>query len=182
MKRERGNRSETREELHHFILDNPGVTFGRLSKVFGLNRGTLRYHLDYLEGEEKVRRVRKGNRNCYFSESLGAPGRTRTEEMLGAKHRRLLSAIKDNPGISRKELIRLTDLTREDLNYGLRKLKDRKVIWKTADGGDPCYEYISREKLAAEMMLIILEKFLDDEIDKETFLLLKSRLQAEMDG
>ena len=180
MKRERGNRSDTREKLHLFISENPGVTFSRLLKVFRLNRGTLRYHLDYLEGEEKVSRIRKGNSNCYFSDGTEIPGPGREKEGLGSKHRRLLAAIRDNPGISRKELIRMTGFTREEVNYGLKKLRQRKAIWKTEDGGDPCYEHISRDKLAAEMMMIILEKYLDEEIDRETFLLLRRKLDQEM--
>jgi len=180
MKRERGNRSDTRDKLHLFITENPGVTFGSLLDVFRLNRGTLRYHLDYLEGEERVNRVRKGNTYCFYSDGRLQFGEGREREGLGPKHRRLLSAIKDNPGISRKELIRLTGFTRDEVNYGLKKLKQRRAIWKTEDGGDPCYEHISRDKLAAEMMMIILEKYLDEEIDHQTFLLLRRKLDDEM--
>jgi len=60
---------------------------------------------------------------------------------------------------------------------------DSRVIitmQRTPAGGDPTYEYISRDQLAAEMMMIILEKFLDDEIDKETFLTLKRKLEEDI--
>jgi len=180
MKRERGNRSDTREKLHLFITENPGVTFSSLLKVFRLNRGTLRYHLDYLEGEDRVNRVRKGNMNCYYSDGSGPFGPGMKREGLGSKHRRLLAVIRDNPSISRKEIIRMTGFTRDEVNYGLKKLKQRKAIWKTEDGGDPRYEFISRDKLAAEMMMIILEKYLDEEIDRQTFLLLRRKLDEEM--
>jgi len=101
---------------------------------------------------------------------------------LTRKQIRILRAIKDDPGVSRKELLDLTKQSREEVNYNLKRLRDKKVIWKIADGGDPCYEFITKEKLAAEMMAIILEKFLDDEMDRETFLMLKRKLDEDMDS
>ena len=182
MKRERGNKSETREILDRYILENPGVSFAHIMKIFGINRGTLRYHMDYLLGEEKVRSVRKGQQNCYFSNQRAALDPVTGSSELNGKQIRLLRAIRERPGISRKELLELTKQSREEVNYNLRRLKEKKVIWKITDGGDPCYEYITKEQLAAEMMAIILEKFLDDEIDRETFLLLKNKLDKEMEN
>jgi predicted transcriptional regulator len=182
MKRERGNKSETRDLLDRYILENPGVSFTHIRKVFRINRGTLRYHLDYLQGEERIRSVRSGQQNCYYSNQRGAMDPVTGSSELNAKQLRLLRAIKEKPGISRKELLELTRQSREEINYNLRRLKDKKVIWKISDGGDPCFEYISQEQLAAEMMAIILEKFLDDEIDRETFLMLKRKLEEEMEN
>lgn len=182
MKRERGNKSETRDVLDHYILEHPGVSFTHIMKVFGINRGTLRYHLDYLQGEERVRSVRKGQQNCYFSNQRAVLDSVTGSRELNSKQIRLLRAIKENPGISRKELLDLTKQSREEVNYNLRRLKEKKMIWKIADGGDPCYEYITKEQLAVEMMAIVLEKFLDDEIDRETFLLLKEKLEKEMEN
>lgn len=182
MKRERGNKNETRDILDRYILEHPGVSFSHIKKFFSLNRGTLRYHLDYLLGEERVRSVRKGQQNCYYSNQRGALDPITGSTELNGKQLRLLRAIKENPGISRKELLDLTKQSREEVNYNLRRLKEKKVIWKIADGGDPCYEYITKEQLAAEMMAIILEKFLDDEIDRETFILLKRKLEKDMEN
>ena len=182
MKRERGNKSDTRDVLDRYILENPGVSFIHIMKVFGINRGTLRYHMDYLLGEERVRSVRKGQQNCYFSNQRGALDPVTGSTDLNGKQLRLLRAIRENPGISRKELLDLTKQSRDEVNYNLRRLKEKRIIWKIEDGGDPCYEYITKEQLAMEMMAIILEKFLDDEMDRETFLLLKRKLEKEMEN
>jgi predicted transcriptional regulator len=182
MKRERGNENDTRENLDRFILDNPGVSFSHILKLFKINRGTLRYHLQYLEGEERVKSIRKGQQNCYYSTQVGSFDPVTGASDLTRKQIRILRAIKDDPGISRKDLLDLTKQSREEVNYNLKRLKDKKVIWKIADGGDPCYEFITKEKLAAEMMAIILEKFLDDEMDRETFLMLKRKLDEDLDS
>lgn len=172
MKRERGNRNDTRDALLEYIEDNPGVSFPMVQKAFRMNEGTLRYHLDYLAGEDKVRIARKGNVRCYYCEDV----KNRSEEM-SRDESRIANLIRDNPGISRSELRRIYGPENDGLPSILRKLRDRKMIWKVEDGGDPCYEYITDRQLALEMMTIVIERFLDDEIDRETFLALKRRIE-----
>ena len=64
MKRERGNKSDTRDVLDRYILENPGVSFIHIMKVFGINRGTLRYHMDYLLGRKGFEVSGKGSRTA----------------------------------------------------------------------------------------------------------------------
>jgi predicted transcriptional regulator len=182
MKRERGNTNDTRESIDRYILENPGISFSNILKAFKINRGTLRYHLQYLEGEERIKMVRRGQKNCYYSTQMGILDPVAGTGGLTLKQIRLLRAIKNRPGISRKELIELTKQSREEINYNLKRLKDKKVVWKIADGGDPCYEFITKEELAVEMMALLIEKFLDDEIDRETFLMLKRKLEDDIES
>ncbi len=60
-------------------------------------------------------------------------------------------------------------------------LDEKRMIWKTMDGSDPCYEYVTRKRLAAEMMAEIMEGFLSDEMDRETFLKLKKRIEEDIE-
>ena len=180
MKREREIRSDVREDLVRYIADNPGASFPAIKKALRINEGTLRYHLDYLCGEDRIRRTGVGQRSYFLNEPSGGPqgngdGLTRDE-------RRVAILIKSHPGISRSELRNLTGQGREDLSYILRRLKDRRFIWKVEDGGDPRFEYITEKKLALEMMSIILERFLDGEMDRETFLSMKKRIEEEYDS
>jgi len=181
MKRERENLNDTREELASYIADNPGVTFSLLKSIFQINPGTLRYHLEYLEGEDRIKMIKRGNRKCYYMDPVSGLDPDHGHPDLNLHQRRMIRVIKENPGISRKELICLTKQSREEVNYNLRRLKEKKVIWKVMDGGDPCYEYITKEQLAAEMMVIILEKFLDDEMDRATFVMLKRKIEEDLD-
>jgi predicted transcriptional regulator len=179
MKRERDTRSGTREDLFRYICENPGVSFPTIRNAFRMNDGTLRYHLDYLCGEDRIRRMGDGERR-YYASDVPPSGPARIDG-LTREERRVAMAIKEHPGISRSELRSLSGAGRGDLSYILRRLKERRFIWKVEDGGDPCYEYITERKLAMEMMSLILEKFLDDEIDRETFLALKKRIEEDLE-
>ena len=170
-----------RGSLVRFIGENPGISFPRLSVEFNMNRGTLRYHLDLLEKEGRIRTVLKGSKKLYYlSEGTATKGR-RPENDLNRDQRRILNLIKENPGISRHQLISISGQAREDVRYTLRKLTSRSEIWKVTDGHDPTYEYITRRKLAKEMIAIILDRFLNDEMDRETFLALKKRIEDDLD-
>jgi predicted transcriptional regulator len=176
MKRERMSRNDTREGLAQYIDENPGVSFSMLQRAFRLNEGTLRYHIDYLLGEERVRIARNGRNRCYYSRGV-----TRTADALNRDESRIARIIKGNPGISRSRLKGIYTPEMEDLSTVLRKLRERKLIWKVEDGGDPCYEYITERQLALEMLSIILERFLDDEMDRDTFLTLKERIEKDLE-
>jgi DNA-binding MarR family transcriptional regulator len=101
---------------------------------------------------------------------------------LTKDERRIATLIKTHPGISRSELRNLIGQGGEDLSYVLRKLKDRRFIWKVEDGENPRFEYITEKKLALELMSIILGKFHDGEMDRETFLTLKQNIEDEYES
>ncbi len=171
-----------RGSLVHLIEENPGISFLRISDTLKMNRGTLRYHLDLLEKEGKVKAVVKGNKKLYYTTDGSLKRASKTENDLNRDQRRILNLIKENPGISRHQLISITGQKRDEVRYTLRKLMDRSEVWKVTDGHDPTYEYITRNKLAKEMLALILDRFLDDEMDRETFLLLKKRIEEDMES
>ena len=43
-----------RKMIYNHIKEYPGVSFSTLKKVYDLNDSTLRYHLKYLERNEKI--------------------------------------------------------------------------------------------------------------------------------
>ena len=182
MKRERGSPNGQRERIEGFLDENPGATLATIQKELGMNQGTLRYHLEYLESEGRVKALSKGNRKVYFTYGSSGPGAVDPFADLSREQRRLLTLIMENPGISRRQLISATGQSRYDVSIGLRRLMERREIWKVTDGGDPSFEYITKRKLALEMMAVILDRFLDDQMDRETFLLLKKRLEEDMEG
>jgi predicted transcriptional regulator len=169
-----------RETLARLIEENPGISFLRITDRSGMNRGTLRYHLDILEKEGRVRVVHKGKKKLYYASGKGMKGPLGEEDDLTRGQRRILNLIKENPGVSKHQLISITGQNREEVRYALRKLTSRSEVWKVTDGHDPTYEYITRNKLAKEMLALILEKFLNDEMDRETFLLLKKRIEEDL--
>jgi hypothetical protein len=56
-------------------------------------------------------------------------------------------------------------------------LLEHQLIWKVQNDGEIGYEYITKEKLRYEMYNRLLMKLLANEIDEETFLKIKRKLE-----
>jgi predicted transcriptional regulator len=178
MRAESSVKKSVRDEILDHISDYPGITFASIRRAFRMNEGTLRYHLDHLVKEEKIKQTEKGERKYY---SLDGSKKRRIEG-LSKDQTRVLMIIKGNPGISSSRIRVLTGLGREETKYIIRKLKDRRFIFRTGSGKDPRYQFITKEDLANEMMRIILERSMNGEMDKKTFDILKAKIDETLDG
>ncbi len=101
-------------------------------------------------------------------------------DTLSRTQKRLLNLIKNNPGITRKELLKNIDVDRRSLSANLRKLEDYKIVWKIENNGAgiPGYEYITQKKLKQMVYKRLLMRLLDDEIDEDQFHKVKAKLES----
>jgi predicted transcriptional regulator len=175
MKRDRKTKHEIRDEICNYISENPGISFPAIQKAFRLNTGTLRYHLQYLEGEDRIKRLECLSRK-YCSSDSSVEGILKMEG-LSRSQRRIALLIKDRPGISLTEIRSESGKNGEDLKYTLKRLQEKRFVWKVQNGRDPRFEFISKEEMAAEMLIVVLEKFLHGEINRATFLELKESIE-----
>ena len=177
MRAETSMKKSVRDEILDHISDYPGITFASIKRAFRMNEGTLRYHLDHLVKEEKIKQTEKGERKYY---SMDGSKRRRIEG-LSKDQSRVLMIIKGDPGISSSRIRELTGLGREETKYIIRKLRDRRFIFRTGSGKDPCYQFITKEDLAKEMMRIIIKRSMNGEMDKKTFDMLKAKIDEMLD-
>ncbi len=175
--------NETRRLIYNHIIKNPGVSFIVLKTIFNLNESTLRYHLDYLEKNNKISLgFESGKRNYYPHldniTEFPTPEDTGTYRtyQLTSKQERIISAIKTFPNINQKELAKRTGLNRITLHNNLKKLMVLCIIRKIPNGNRVYYEYIDNKKLRIEILKQLLLKLINNEIDSETFLELKRKL------
>jgi len=168
--------------LYQLILAYPGVTFNVLKKVNNLNRSTLRYHLKYLEKAERIKSdLNNGQRSYYplndeilLSKIYGNKSKT---NFLTVIQQQILSLIKKNPGITQKELIKKTSLSRFTISYNTRKFISMGLVKKTVDENNVHYEYISEEILKDEVLVRLTIKLLSKELDEDTYHHLRRRLE-----
>jgi predicted transcriptional regulator len=169
---------ETRKRLLFYIAENPGATFQTLKRVFRINDGTLRYHLDYLRRKKKIRQIKKDNRRTYVPSELRmdlhAPTSRRRE--LSREQKRLLDLIILDPGISRSELLDRSREPRKQLSYNLNRLNELGFIWKARSGGRTGYAPITSKELYRQAYAVIVDRLLDEEIDIDTYRELKRKL------
>lgn len=173
---------ETRKMIYNHILTYPGVSYNILKNIFNLTDGTLRYHLEYMEKAERILSNVENGKRCYY------PLRNEIVVSKSFKNKpqsfkftqiqlRILNTIKRHPGISQKELIKRTGLSRFTISYNMRKFVDLGLIKKSNNEKSVYYEYMTDELLRHEVLLRLTMKLLKKEIDEKTFFKLKKKLE-----
>ena len=169
----------TRRMVYNYISSHPGVSFQKIRHVLDLNSSTLRYHLQYLQRSGKIVLEMEGGKKFYYPRGAGSGSFEHEPKPpeLTNKEKRVLDTIKRHPGISRKGICNYTNIDGKTTSKCIRALRDKKLIWKVRSGRSTGYEHITKEKLKQEMLKLLIERFLNNEIDKERFLALKKELE-----
>ncbi len=169
----------TRRMIVNYITSHPGESFQRMRRVLDINSSTLRYHLDYLRKNRLVEEAKEYGQRCYYP--CGSSTDENNEEShipeLNKRQNRILACIKKDPGITKREIARTTNLAPKEISKCIRVLRDNQLIWKVRSGRNTGYEFITDKKLKDEMMRLLIDRFLNEEISKEKFLALKKELE-----
>lgn len=173
-----------RKLIHTHIVEYPGVSFSTLKKFYDLNDSTLRYHLNYLERAQRISSNLESGKLHYYPYNSMSPGSNPSNtnlqiHELTSHQEHILNVIKHNPGINQTELIAKTNLKRHILSYNISQLIDKCLVRKTKHEKNVCYEYIPDELLQHEMLKVLAIKFLNNEIDEQTYLRLRSKLKKD---
>lgn len=175
--------NETRRLIYNHITANPGVSFIVLKNIFNLNESTLRYHLDYLEKNNKIILGFESSKRNYYpqldkiNESNNPENSNKFQTFkLTDYQERIISTIKEYPRINQKELAKRTGINRITLHNNLKKLMTLCMVRKIPNGNKIHYEYIDNKQLRIEILKQLLVKLINNEIDGETFLELKRKL------
>ena len=168
---------KTRKMIINHILAHPGVSFGIIKRVLALTDSTLRYHLNYLEGRNEIKSTIEGKNKCYypvhkFIFEPKSESDLKTHRLSNTQER-LLNTIQRYPGINQKDLIIRSGFKRITVSHNLKKLIDFGVVRKEPNGRHVCYHYITDTELREK----IIKRLINDEIDEQTFLVLKRKLE-----
>ncbi len=178
MKNQSSPDNRNRELVFNYIRDNPGATFGRIKNVLNLNKGTLRYHLNFLIKEDNIRSCLKNGKNCYFASLfIGENNGYETyQSSLKQYQKRILKLIETRPNITRGELLNLTSENKRKISYTIDQFLRKKIIIEKRNGDEICYRIINRDLIIDEMLLLLVKDLSEEHIDKETFLRLKKEI------
>ncbi|UCH89618.1 MAG: MarR family transcriptional regulator [Thermoplasmata archaeon] len=174
--------NEKRRMIFNHINAYPGVSFNILKNIFELTDGALRYHLDYLEKNDKINcGLDKGVR-CYYPNAGSvnvhrSPGETLELYKLTPRQEQVLDTIKLYPGINQKELVDRTRISRFQLSKEIKKLIDLNLVNKYQSERNVCYEFVPDEELKFKIIRRLVIKFIKNEIDEEKFLQLVRSLE-----
>jgi predicted transcriptional regulator len=174
--------NKLRRMIYNLIVECPGIGFNSIKTIFEATDDSLRYHLNYLEKNDKISSGVEGGIKCYFPHpaSVTIPQNTQKvleSHKLSPQQERILSLIMRYPGINQKELIKRSGINRFKVARNIQTLKGLELIRNSRTKNNVCYEYVPDVELKYQIMKGFMKRFLNDEIDEETFLKLKKRLE-----
>jgi len=162
-----GVRSEARRRVLLTVLKSPGACFREIHRLTGFGIGGLRYNLDMLERCGLIVSERDGKYLRFFPMGLTNAER-RVLCMLRHKNARsIISLILSNNAES-KELASKLGLSRNTINWYLKKLCDAGVVKPTKLGDKVVYEVVNHETCSrmlefveASKLVKLLDRFID---------------------
>ena len=87
---------------------------------------------------------------------------------LNKDQRRLMDLISMSPGIKYSDLKKRSGMKNGSFSYNLNRLKEVKLVWRKRGRDGFGYEIVSKDKIADEVFLILVNKYLDGDMDKDT--------------
>lgn len=171
----------TRQVLLERIRTLPGVSFSSLQRSFALNKGTLEYHLHYLERKNDIISKKTGRSRTYYSSAHDPFGTIGWDGIL-PEQKRVLNIIRNEPGIDLSQLLQRTNISKPKLYRVISTLKEHRTIMEVENGKGTGYEFITNDDLLEEMLLELADRFMKGELDRETFLRMKDLLDRKKKG
>jgi len=121
-------KQETRVRIQDHLADHPGSTYSELKRILELNNGTLAYHLRVLEREGMIKARRVGRYKLFYPWTILRRDMT-DPGPLTESQKAVLDAVAEHPGISQREIVRLTGLRQQTVSGIVHALNDRGVIF-----------------------------------------------------
>ena len=112
-----------RRKILRIVMKNPGISLKELEEVTGMNRSTLRFHIDFLEKEGWVRSVRVGKHKLLF-----ANGQDVHVDIKSERKRRIIELLSGRDGLSIKELANLLGVSYHTAYRHVMDLKEWGIV------------------------------------------------------
>jgi predicted transcriptional regulator len=130
-----------RGRIYGYIENNPGTYYTEIMKNLGIGNGTLSHHLYILEKMCMIKSRQEGirHRAFYITSEQYPEGETFRFTILQSD---IINLIKENNGISEKEIVLKLGEKQQTINYNIKKLQRKKII-RLEQKGRETYCYIN---------------------------------------
>jgi DNA-binding MarR family transcriptional regulator len=116
-----------RGQIYGFIKTNPGAHYNQILRQVGVKNGTLSYHLGILEKTELIQSRREGLKyRAFYPTGMNFPKAERFR--LTDLQIQIIGSIRDNPGLTQKEIARLLGRKPQTINYNIKVLDQANLI------------------------------------------------------
>jgi len=137
IKKEKVFEHERRQHLYQLVGNHPGVSFKHLKKMMELENGTLRHHLSTLEREHYIKSIKDGKKRRFYLNGRKVNPLSRTQQHI-------LHYIRRNPNISQSEIAHLMNVSRQNVNYHIKKMEKQHILKIKQDDSTMSYEIFER--------------------------------------
>ena len=168
-----------REYILRYLLKNPGSSMDLISQDLDINRGTLRYHIEILMKRGDIISKKLSRKKIFFHINQHHRATEGFQSHLSTNQERILKIIRLHPGISKMELHHSINISKKGISSIIVKLMKLGLIWEVKMDGKRVFEPVTKKMLLQEMVIDLVEMYLDGKIDQATFLALKMKLKEE---
>ncbi|MEM4728188.1 MAG: PQQ-binding-like beta-propeller repeat protein [Thermoplasmata archaeon] len=114
-----------RGKIHGYIIANPGDHYNSIRDALELSNGIVAHHLHTLEREGLIHSVRDGMYRRFFPANAKLPPEDEGHFNI---QKRILAIIRNNPGISQKEIAQMAGVSSPTVNYHVSVLATARMI------------------------------------------------------
>jgi len=114
-----------RGKIHGYITANPGDHYNSIRDALELSNGIVAHHLHTLEREGLVQSMRDGMYRRFFPANARLPPEDEGHFNI---QKRIVATIRQNPGISQKEIAQKVGVSSPTVNYHINVLATARMI------------------------------------------------------
>lgn len=138
-----------RRRIMAVLHRSPGCHYSALKEELSMSDGVLGHHLHVLEREGLVVSRRERNRRCLYPTARRRPARGL--DVLSDIQAGVLYHVHQDQGIAQGELARRVGVSKQGLNYHIRDLCARKLVYRRREGRYSRF-YVDPQRLVEELL------------------------------
>ncbi|TQD24463.1 winged helix-turn-helix transcriptional regulator [Methanolobus vulcani] len=125
-----------REKLYDLIQSSPGAYFNEIVKRTGLNRGTVRYHVDLLEAEHMIVCHKVKGKMRYFQNSSTYDEKDMTviAALRNDMTRQIILEIFNSERINNETLAKTIGISTSSMSWHMKRLVELGIVRADKDG------------------------------------------------
>jgi DNA-binding MarR family transcriptional regulator len=120
-----------RKRIYVYVQNHPGEHFRSILTHLNLTNGTLAHHLYTLEKEDLIRSQRDGLYRRFYPAGYQIDP---NHISLTSIQQRIMDQVREEPGLSQKEISQKLELSNSTVNYNIKSMKEKELIVIKKDG------------------------------------------------
>ena len=119
-----------RERLYDFIKSCPGTCFSEVIKKTGLNRGTVRYHMEVLETQNMIESYKANGKIRYFQNSFTYEEKDKAviAALKNDMDQRIILEILNGQCSTNETLVEKMGISASTISWHIKHLKEQGIV------------------------------------------------------